>query len=60
MENLVQFKEKLVSFSLDELYQEKEKCERALANMVCDGELIDKLIFIESVISERECGKQNG
>ena len=36
MENLVQFKEKLVSFSLDELYQEKEKCERALANMMFD------------------------
>ena len=59
MENLVQFKEKLVSFSLDELYQEKEKCERALANMMFDEELIVKLTFIESVINEREC-EHNG
>lgn len=59
MENLAQFKEKLVSFSLDELYQEKEKCEKALANMVCNGDLMVKLVFIETAINEREC-EQNG
>ena len=59
MENLAQFKEKLVSFSLDELYQEKEKCEKALANMMCDGDTMVKLVFIETAINEREC-EQNG
>ena len=54
MENLTQFKVELEKFSIEQLYQEKEKCERALANMIFDGSLIAKLTLIDTAIQIKE------
>jgi hypothetical protein len=54
MENLTQFKLELEKFSLEQLYQEKENCEKSLANMMFDGTLVARLALIETVIQTKE------
>ena len=54
MENLTQFKLELEKFSLEQLYQEKENCEKSLANMMFDSSLVARLALIETIIQTKE------
>lgn len=61
MEKLAQFQVRVENFSLEQLYEEKNKCEKSLANMIeLDSECLLKLEFILQLIKNKESERSNG
>lgn len=53
-EDIMQFKEELSSFSLEELESLKEKMRKEIGRMILDNDLISKVAIVDSLIEQKK------
>lgn len=53
-EDIMQFKEELSSFSLEELESLKDKMRKEIGRMILDNDLISKVTIIDSLIEQKK------
>ena len=53
-EDIMQFKEELSSFSLEELESLKDKMRKEIGRMILDNDLISKVTIVDSLIEQKK------
>ena len=53
-EDIMQFKEELSNFSLEELESLKDKMRKEIGRMILDNDLISKVTIVDSLIKQKK------
>ena len=53
-EDIIQFKDKLSSFSVEELESLKDKMRKEIGRMILDNDLITKVAIVDSLIEQKK------
>ena len=53
-EDIMQFKEELSNFSLEELESLKDKMRKEIGRMILDNDLISKVTIVDSLIEQKK------
>lgn len=53
-EDIMQFKEELSNFSLEELESLKDKMRKEIGKMILDNDLISKVTIVDSLIEQKK------
>ena len=53
-EDIIQFKNKLSSFSVEELESLKDKMRKEIGRMILDNDLISKVAIVDSLIEQKK------
>ena len=53
-EDIMQFKEELSNFSLEELESLKDKMRKEIGRMILDNDLISKVAIVDSLIEQKK------
>ena len=53
-EDIMQFKEELSNFSLEELESLKDKMRKEIGRMILDNDLISKVTIVDSLIEQQK------
>ena len=59
-EDIMQFKEELSSFSLEELESLKDKMRKEIGRMILDNDLISKVTIVDSLIEQKKGQNEYG
>lgn len=53
-EDIIQFKNELLSFSVEELESLKDKMRKEIGRMILDNDLISKVAIVDSLIEQKK------